>query len=166
MRTVRVRVPATVANLGPGFDVLGAGLDELGDEVEIGLHEGPAEVGVVTGKDAELVPRQPSQNASVVAAQRALELLGDPRQPVIVRVVREIPVAAGLGSSAAASVAGALGAAVASGRPFANRLGRRLQARAAILSPNSPPADASARRRPRLRRLRHCHWRTSSFRGS
>jgi homoserine kinase len=65
------------------------------------------------------VPGDPKSNAIIVAAQAMLARLGDDRQPDII-IERSIPIAAGLGSSAAASVAGALAAAAASGRSYDN----------------------------------------------
>ncbi|MCL8024793.1 homoserine kinase [Nocardioides bruguierae] len=100
---VRVRVPATSANLGPGFDSLGLALglhDHLEAEV---LDEGL--VVEVSGSGAQDVPRDESH--LVVRSMRALfDLVG--AQPPGLRLSCEnvIPHARGLGSSSAAIVAG------------------------------------------------------------
>lgn len=105
-----VFVPATVGNLGPGFDVLGAALEGPGDIITVSLtDQSHDEVVSVTGRDAALIPRDPKSNCSVVAALSALNKLRDPRR-VKISIHRELPVAGGLGSSAAASVGGALAA--------------------------------------------------------
>ena len=106
---VRVRVPATSANLGPGFDALGLALS-LYDEVEArvvpsGLHidvsgEGAGDIG--DAEEAHLVIR---------AMRATFDTLGT-GQPsgLALRCLNRIPHGRGLGSSAAAIVAGILAA--------------------------------------------------------
>ena len=53
--SVRVRVPATSANLGPGYDCIGLALD-LWDEVSVGVLDRPGVMIDVTGKGADTVP--------------------------------------------------------------------------------------------------------------
>ena len=106
---VRVRVPATSANLGPGFDALGLALS-LYDEVEArvvpsGLHidvSGEGAADVTDAEEAHLVVR---------AMRAAFDDLGGGQPPGIeLRCVNRIPHGRGLGSSAAAIVAGVLAA--------------------------------------------------------
>jgi homoserine kinase len=89
-----VRVPASSANLGPGYDVLAAAL-ELTLELEV---EETGEFGV----ESE-VPGLPGDRSNLCV--RAFERL-HPADGLAFRIRSEIPVAAGLGSSAAAIVAG------------------------------------------------------------
>jgi homoserine kinase len=104
---VRVRVPATSANLGPGFDALGLALGWYDDLVvkvaEEGLHID------VAGEGADTVPR--TERHLVVRAVRAgfAALGGQPRGLEVVCANR-IPHGRGLGSSAAAVVSGLLAA--------------------------------------------------------
>jgi homoserine kinase len=102
---VRVRVPATSANLGPGFDALGLALalhDELGAEVIDG------ELTVeVDGAGAEDVPRDES-HLVVRAMRRAFAELGAEPAGLRLRCGNAIPHGRGLGSSAAAIVGGVL----------------------------------------------------------
>jgi len=104
---VRVRVPATSANLGPGYDSFGLALD-LHDEIEIRLV--PSGIAVeVTGEGAGEVPR--NQDHLVVRAMRhAFEHLGGQPAGLVVRCRNRIPHARGLGSSSAAIVGGILAA--------------------------------------------------------
>ncbi len=104
---VRVRVPATSANLGPGYDSLGLALD-LHDEIEVRLV--PSGIAVeVTGEGAGEVPR--NQDHLVVRAMRhAFERLGGEPAGLVVRCRNRIPHARGLGSSSAAIVGGILAA--------------------------------------------------------
>jgi homoserine kinase len=104
---VRVRVPATSANLGPGYDSLGLALD-LHDEIEVRLA--PSGIAVeVAGEGAGEVPR--NQDHLVVRAMRhAFEHLGGEPAGLVVRCRNRIPHARGLGSSSAAIVGGILAA--------------------------------------------------------
>jgi homoserine kinase len=105
---VRVRVPATSANLGPAFDSAGLAL-ACHDVVEFGvLEQGQLKV-VVHGEGAGTVPTG-EEHLVVRAFRAACERLG--WRPPGLRLVAEnaIPQGRGMGSSAAAVVAGVLGA--------------------------------------------------------
>lgn len=100
---VRVSVPATSANLGPGFDSLGLAVS-LRDELEAEVV-GDGLVVEVEGAGADGVPRD--ETHLVVRAMRAaFDLMGE--QPTGLRLSchNRIPHARGLGSSSAAIVAG------------------------------------------------------------
>jgi homoserine kinase len=104
---VRVRVPATSANLGPGFDALGLALGWYDDVVvkvaEEGLHID------VAGEGADSVPR--TERHLVVRAIRAgFSALGGQPRGLEVVCANRIPHGRGLGSSAAAIVSGLLAA--------------------------------------------------------
>lgn len=101
---VRVRVPATSANLGPGFDALGLAL-ALYDDVEVRAVASADVVVRVEGEGAGEVPDDES-HLVVQALQAALELAGAPRTGLEMTCVNRIPHGRGLGSSAAAVVAG------------------------------------------------------------
>ncbi|AEB11239.1 homoserine kinase [Marinithermus hydrothermalis] len=110
----RVHVPATLGNLGSGFDALGVALDlwleaeATPAEADAFLYEGE---GTVPGTPDNLVHR---------GWRAAWAALGEAAPPVWIRVRNPIPLARGMGSSAAALVAGAALADRASG----GRLGR------------------------------------------
>ncbi|WP_214106483.1 homoserine kinase [Acrocarpospora catenulata] len=105
---VLVRVPATSANLGPGFDSLGLALD-LHDEVEVELTGDVVEI-EIDGHGAGEV--DPGEGHLIVSTLRAtLDQLGEPQPKGIrMRCRNRIPHARGLGSSSAAIVAGILAA--------------------------------------------------------
>lgn len=110
-RAVRVSVPATSANIGPGFDALGLALD-LHDVIE--AHTVPAEPGgtltvAIEGIGADELPRDAS-HLVVQAMHVIFKLAGQEPPAVHLRCVNGIPLGRGLGSSAAAIVAGVLGA--------------------------------------------------------
>jgi homoserine kinase len=100
-----VRVPATSANLGPGFDSLALALD-VWDEVSVQPATGSGTV-EVTGEGASSVPRDES-NLVLRAAHSAFAALRHP--PIALRLScrNAIPHGRGLGSSAAAICAGVL----------------------------------------------------------
>lgn len=101
-RSVRLRVPGSSANLGPGFDALGLALG-IYDTVEITRAEQCAVE--VTGQAADEVPRD-ERHLVLRALRVAEEHLGVRIGAVELRCDNEIPHSRGLGSSAAAIVAG------------------------------------------------------------
>jgi homoserine kinase len=110
---VRVRVPASAANLGPGFDTLGLALG-LYDEVDVFVADEGVTV-EVTGEGAGRVPAD-QHHLVVRALHRAGEAFGNIPPGLRLRCRNAIPHARGLGSSAAAAVAGAAAAAALAGR--------------------------------------------------
>lgn len=104
--TVRVRVPATSANLGPGLDALGLAL-ALHNDIEVELTPAGAEA-LIDGVDGAGPERFASgeDNLVVRATRAAMDALGAPATGLRVRCTNRIPGARGLGSSAAAIVAG------------------------------------------------------------
>ncbi|MEY9891946.1 homoserine kinase [Catenulispora sp. MAP5-51] len=104
---VRVRVPATSANLGPGFDSLGLALG-LYDEVMVRIADSGLKVDVA-GEGAETVARD--EGHLVVRAMRAaFDRLGARPPGLELVCANRIPHARGLGSSAAAICAGIVAA--------------------------------------------------------
>ncbi|GAA4218887.1 homoserine kinase [Streptosporangium album] len=144
--TVVVRVPATSANLGPGFDTLGLAL-ALYDEVEVSLVDpggGPRSRSVeieVTGEGAGELDLD--EGHLIVRTMRlTFGRMGVP-QPRGIRLscLNRIPHARGLGSSSAAICAGILAARALAGTPYpaADGAGGR----------NGPDAAVSGHPRPR-----------------
>jgi len=106
---VLVRVPATSANLGPGFDALGLALG-LHDEVEVRVTESGLDV-EVTGEGAADIADAGEKHLIVRAMRVAFDELNVPQPSGLeLRCVNRIPHGRGLGSSAAAIVAGLLAA--------------------------------------------------------
>ena len=103
---VLVRVPATSANLGPGFDALGLAVN-LHDEV-VARAIGEREVRIeVAGEGADTVPTDES-HLVIRAMRAAFDRLGSQPAGIALRCVNRIPHGRGLGSSSAAIVAGVL----------------------------------------------------------
>jgi homoserine kinase len=110
---VRVRVPGSSANLGPGFDALGLALS-LYDDIEVSV----ASDGVVVEVEGEGAGQVPCDEAHLVvqAMRRAWDVVGDAPPGIRMRCRNAIPHSRGLGSSAAAAIGGAVAALAIAGR--------------------------------------------------
>lgn len=97
--------PATVSNLGPGYDVLGAALVGPRDRVEVELTQtGRVELLSVEGDDGKL-PLESARNCATHAASFVLREFGAPGMGLRLRLRKGLPLGSGLGSSAASAVA-------------------------------------------------------------
>lgn len=103
MVRITARVPATVANLGPGFDCLGLA---VGLYTDITLETGSGRAGMeITGEGYEHLPTGRS-NLARRAIARYFDLTGRTLPPYWLQMHNRIPVSGGLGGSAAAIVGG------------------------------------------------------------
>lgn len=100
---VKVHVPATVANLGPGFDALGAAI-QMYLEIEIEPRRDSMDI-LIEGEGAETLP-QDETNLVVRSMNTFFDHVGRRPPGFAVRVKNPIPLGSGLGSSAAAVVGG------------------------------------------------------------
>lgn len=103
---LHIRVPATTANLGPGFDCLGLALELYNDFKIIPFEKGPS---VIVGRGA-CAGLQGAENIFFAALRRVCKMAGAKPMPLRVEVDGRVPMARGLGSSATAIVAGAMAA--------------------------------------------------------
>mmetsp|Transcript_24904 Transcript_24904/g.77939 ORF Transcript_24904/g.77939 Transcript_24904/m.77939 type:complete len:361 (-) Transcript_24904:460-1542(-) len=110
-RKVTVRVPATTANMGPGFDCLGMALD-LWSELTV---EHAEEFSITYEGEGEGQVPLDATNLVVVALEKAFEKAGKPVPPLKYHCVSRIPFARGLGSSSAAIVGGLIAGLVLAG---------------------------------------------------
>ena len=114
MKRVTIRVPATTANLGPGFDAFGCALslytDVTFEETERGLE--------ITGCDEAY---QGPDNLAYLAYCAVLSSLNEEIRGVKIHIDAHIPICRGLGSSAALLVAGAMGANVLRGNKLSTQ---------------------------------------------
>jgi homoserine kinase len=110
--------PASIGNVGVGFDILGQAFDAARDTVTA-VHE--AEPGVRLGEVTGLVsslPAEPRANTALAAAEAVLKAAGAPFG-LTVSIHKGVPLAAGMGGSAASAVAAAAAANALLGEPFA-----------------------------------------------
>jgi len=101
---VRVTVPATAGNLGPGFDALGLALG-VRDQVEVRAVAAARVDLEIEGEGAETLPRDET-HLMVRAIRAGLDAVGASQTGLMIRATNRIPHGRGLGSSAAAVVAG------------------------------------------------------------
>ncbi len=108
MKKVTIRVPATTANLGPGFDAFGCALslytDVTFEETDFGME--------ITGCEEEYAG---PDNLAYISYCAVLASMNEELRGIKIHIDSQIPVARGLGSSAALLVAGAMGANVLRG---------------------------------------------------
>ena len=114
MKRVTIRVPATTANLGPGFDAFGCALslytDVTFEETESGLE--------ITGCPEEFTG---PDNLVYTSYCAALATMSEELRGVKIHIDANIPICRGLGSSAALLVAGAMGANVLRGNKLSTQ---------------------------------------------
>ncbi len=103
MQKVTIRVPATTANLGPGFDCLGCALTLY---TTISFEETDSGV-QITGCDKQYAGKD---NPAYIAYCATMAALGEPVGGIHIHIDAQIPISRGLGSSAALLVAGAMSA--------------------------------------------------------
>src|SRR6185295_2585316 len=102
--SVSVRVPATSANLGPGFDCLGLALDLWGT-ITLSRVSGPA-------------VDDPMASMAITAARRVFDKVGQRVGDLVANYTGSIPIARGLGASAVARIGGLVAANELAGRPL------------------------------------------------
>jgi homoserine kinase len=114
--TVRAFAPGTVANLGPGLDVLGLALKGAGDTVTVQRAAG----GGITIRDSghPEIPREAERNTAGIAAARVLERAGAARTGLVLEIVKGLPLSGGQGGSAASAAAAAVAVNALLGSPL------------------------------------------------
>jgi homoserine kinase len=113
---VSITVPATTANLGPGFDCIGAALTLYNDFKFTRLDEGDLTI-TVTGTEAARVITD-GDNLAYQAFVKLYQHLNLTPPPVKIEIQLDVPLARGLGSSATAIVGGLVGANQLAGSPL------------------------------------------------
>jgi len=107
MKSLRLQIPATAANLGPGFDSLALALD-LHNELTVEVADRALNI-QVEGEGEGRLPADAS-NLIARAAYRFFRTVGTPPPGMRIRSTNRIPLGSGLGSSAAAIVGGLMAA--------------------------------------------------------
>jgi homoserine kinase len=122
--SVTVFAPATVANVGSAFDVLGFALDAPGDTVTATISETPGVVVRSIEGDGGVLPLESSRNTAAVSARALLDHLISINSEkyssvgIILDLVKGLPIGSGLGSSSASSVGGVVAAHELLGAPL------------------------------------------------
>ncbi len=111
-RRATAYAPATVANVGVGFDILGFAFDKVGDEITVERVDGSREITIrkIEGlSDAATRPTDPTKNTATGALLKMQKDLGLPFG-FAVSIKKGIPVSSGLGGSAASAVGAVIAA--------------------------------------------------------
>lgn len=112
---VKVKVPATSANMGPGFDSIGVAV-QLYNHLEVEPIEKGFEI--IIQKEQSIAIPTDEKNLIYQTMQQFYQTLGKPMPAVRLTQSDDIPMARGLGSSAACIVAGLLAANTLAGNPY------------------------------------------------
>ena len=130
---VSVFAPATVANLGPGLDVLGLALSSPGDRVTARLVPGRGVTLASVRGDGGALPLDPAKNTAGIAAEATLAKAGV-ATGVLLTLEKGMPIGSGLGSSAASAAAAAYAVNLLIGSPLRKieLIGPCLDAEAAV----------------------------------
>jgi homoserine kinase len=113
---VLVKVPATTANLGPGFDALGLALNLWNETEFVATNDKKIEISI-DGEGAGILPCD-ANNSIVDAALQIYDRAGKSCSGLRVHCLNRVPLSSGLGSSSAAMLTGMLGANAVLGNPF------------------------------------------------
>jgi homoserine kinase len=117
---IKVFAPASIGNVGCGFDVLGLCLECPGDEVEIWRTERPGvHIQSITGDGGKL-SLDAAANTAGIPMIKFLEQIGE-KGGVAFNLTKKMPFGSGLGSSAASAVAGAFAINELFGKPFTKK---------------------------------------------
>ncbi|HJF85194.1 homoserine kinase [Megamonas hypermegale] len=107
-KTVKVKVPGTTANCGPGFDVMGIACS-IYNELELTLLEENKLIIEIYGDGAENIPKD-SKNMVWRCIKQLLDKAGANYKGAHIKMTNNVPLSRGLGSSATAIVAGLVAA--------------------------------------------------------
>ena len=118
MEKIQLKVPATIANLVCGFDILGMAMNEPFDEMEFRLLEEPKII--INHTDSFGLPTEPEKNVAGVVILKILEYL-NLNLGVEVSIHKNIKPGSGLGSSAASAAGAAFGLNKLLGNPLSEK---------------------------------------------
>ena len=116
---IKIFAPATIANVGPGFDIFGLALCDIGDTIEMHLRNSPGIV-IENGKGCAGLPTDPEKNVAGVAIQSMINELGEDKG-VFLKINKNIKPGSGLGSSASSSAAAVFGMNYLLNEPFSKK---------------------------------------------
>jgi len=109
--------PATVANLGVGFDILGLALEGMGDRAIVEFQDSPKILISKIEGDAGKLPRDPEKNVASVSASAFLDHMEETRG-LRIEIFKGLPLSSGVGSSAASAVVTVVALNKLYGEPF------------------------------------------------
>lgn len=117
MRSITVKAPATVANLGSGFDLMGLAIHQTADKVTVTERSDSQVILQEIIGDGGLLPKETAENTCTVAIVSLLKHLGSTKGFDVV-LKKHIAFNSGLGSSASSAVAGVFAVNELLGKPL------------------------------------------------
>ena len=139
-KQIEVFSPASIANLGPGFDVFGIALDGLGDSLKVELVPEPGVKVVVKGPEAKSIPSDPGSNSAGAVLQYVIDNY-DSNRGFVVEVEKGVPPGKGMGSSGASAAGAAYAAIQLLGLKLSDSEAVKLAAQGEAAVAGSPHAD-------------------------
>lgn len=127
MNQVTAFAPATVANVGCAFDVVGLALNSPGDTITVKRKDTPGIIITELQGDNGRLPTDPTKNSATVAAQALISTYlqshpkGDPNDGFSFCISKGLPIGSGLGSSSASSAAAVVALNELLGSPFSRQ---------------------------------------------
>lgn len=118
MKAIEVSAPATIANLGPGYDLMGMALDQPRDVLKASLVDSGEDEVTVEGVGSDTISTDPAKNSSMVAGKAVLSRAGMGKYGLRMHLKKGVPPRMGMGSSGASSAAGAFAANMLLGKPL------------------------------------------------
>ena len=100
---VKVFAPASVSNMGSGFDIIGFPLEKIGDSVTV-YRNGSSDIRIAEITGYEGIPKDPDKNVATYAVRKLLEDFGS-TEGFDVKIEKTVIPGSGLGSSASSSAA-------------------------------------------------------------
>jgi homoserine kinase len=140
IKQVNVYSPASIANLGPGFDVFGIAIDGLGDNIILEIVD---EVGVeiaVEGVGSENIPIDPERNSAGAVILHTTQELGL-KHGFRVKIIKGVPPSGGMGSSGASAAGVTVALNELLGLEWSNRILVKTAAQGEAAVAGSPHAD-------------------------
>ncbi|MBN1339271.1 MAG: homoserine kinase [Bacteroidales bacterium] len=107
MKSIRMKAPATSANVGPGYDIFALTLHEPFDEFEITLTGEPG-IAITIDNNSQNIPTDPNDNTAGLAAMELLRARS-PETGVHIRIIKHMCSGGGLGTTGASCAAAVFG---------------------------------------------------------
>jgi homoserine kinase len=118
-KKVKAFAPASVANVGCGFDFMGFAIEGAGDRVTIETDEADSGIKILlSGPFGDLLPTDADKNTAGVAANALLKALGRSDLSFTINLEKNLPLGSGMGSSASSAAASLFAVNVLLGNPF------------------------------------------------
>jgi homoserine kinase len=121
-RSVTAFAPASIANVGCGFDIMGFALEDIGDRVTVSVLPGGDNENVILGGDfGHLTPVARNKNTAGVAVNAYLQAIGKSDMELNIFLEKNMPLGSGMGSSASSSAAAVFAVNHLFGKPLSTR---------------------------------------------